>query len=172
MNSFAAQGHDCPASEWSPVDLIIRGCRIITLSEGEVSELHVGLKGTMGALYLKDLADKTRRGLEGGVREGKSGGGLCYGYRVVLGALDRRGEPERGLREIDPVQAAVVRRIFEAFAAGDSPKAIAKALIAESIPGPRGGIWQAGTIRGQAKRDTGLLRNRLYVGALVWNQRR
>lgn len=148
------------------------GVRVITLSEGEVSELHIGLKGTMGALYLKDLADKTRRGLEGRVREGKSGGGLCYGYRVVRDALDRRGEPERGLREIDPVQAAVVRRIFEAFAAGDSPKAIAKVLNAENIPGPRGGIWQAGTIRGQAKRDTGLLRNRLYVGELVWNQRR
>ena len=34
------------------------GVRIVTLAEGEISELHVGLKGTMGALYLKDLADK------------------------------------------------------------------------------------------------------------------
>jgi DNA invertase Pin-like site-specific DNA recombinase len=51
------------------------GVRILTLSEGEISELHVGLKGTMGALYLKDLADKTRRGLEGRVRQGRSGGG-------------------------------------------------------------------------------------------------
>ncbi|MGO4841616.1 recombinase family protein, partial [Rhizobiaceae sp. 2RAB30] len=50
------------------------GVTIITLSEGEVSELHIGLKGTMGALYLKDLADKTRRGLRGRVEEGKSGG--------------------------------------------------------------------------------------------------
>ena len=32
--------------------------KIITLSEGEVSPLHVGLKGTMNALFLKDLADK------------------------------------------------------------------------------------------------------------------
>ena len=39
------------------------GVRMVTLSEGDVSELHIGLKGTMGALYLKDLADKTRRGL-------------------------------------------------------------------------------------------------------------
>src|SRR5262249_7023034 len=45
-------------------------------SEGEVGELHVGLKGTMNALFLKDLAQKTRRGLEGRVRQGKSGGGL------------------------------------------------------------------------------------------------
>jgi site-specific DNA recombinase len=26
-----------------------------TLSEGEINELHVGLKGTMNALFLKDL---------------------------------------------------------------------------------------------------------------------
>ncbi len=41
------------------------GVRIVTLSEGEVSELHIGLKGTMGALFLKDLGDKTRRGQVG-----------------------------------------------------------------------------------------------------------
>jgi len=32
------------------------GGRIVTVSEGEINELHIGLKGTMGALYLKDLA--------------------------------------------------------------------------------------------------------------------
>jgi len=31
---------------------------MFTLSEGEINELHVGLKGTMNALFLKDLADK------------------------------------------------------------------------------------------------------------------
>ena len=45
------------------------GIRLVTLSEGEISELHVGLKGTMNALFLKDLAQKTRRGLEGRVRQ-------------------------------------------------------------------------------------------------------
>jgi site-specific DNA recombinase len=29
------------------------GGRIVTLSEGEINELHIGLKGTMGALYLR-----------------------------------------------------------------------------------------------------------------------
>jgi hypothetical protein len=38
----------------------------------------------MNALYLKDLAQKTRRGLEGPVRQGRSGGGLCYGYESFL----------------------------------------------------------------------------------------
>jgi hypothetical protein len=39
----------------------------------------------MGALYLKDLAYKTRRGLRGRVEAGKSGGGNSYGYDVVRG---------------------------------------------------------------------------------------
>jgi len=113
------------------------GVRIVTQSEGEVSELHIGLKGTMGALYLKDLADKTRRGLEGRVRQGRSGGGVSYGYRIVRGPIDRHGEFERGLREIDPTQAEVVRRIFRDYAAGLSAIRIAHQLNKESIPSPR-----------------------------------
>ena len=53
--------------------------RLATLAEGDITELHVGLKGTMNALYLKDLALKTRRGLEGRVRQGRSAGGNVYG---------------------------------------------------------------------------------------------
>ena len=30
------------------------GAKLVTLSEGEISELHIGLKGTMNALFLKD----------------------------------------------------------------------------------------------------------------------
>ena len=37
----------------------------------------------MNALFLKDLAEKTHRGLRGRIEDGKSAGGLCYGYRVV-----------------------------------------------------------------------------------------
>ncbi len=149
------------------------GVRIVTLAEGEVTELHVGLKGTMGALYLKDLADKTRRGLEGRVRAGRSGGGLCYGYRVVRGpAPGPDGEPERGLREVDPAQAAVVRRIFREYAAGASPRRIAHGLNAEGVPGPRGGAWAASAINGDRAKGTGILNNALYAGQLVWNRRR
>ena len=46
---------------------------IVTLAEGEINELHVGLKGTMNALFLKDLAAKTHRGLRGRVGEGPLG---------------------------------------------------------------------------------------------------
>ena len=56
------------------------GVMIVTLAEGEISELHVRLKGTMNALFLKDPPAKTRRGLRGRVEAGKSGGGRSYGY--------------------------------------------------------------------------------------------
>jgi site-specific DNA recombinase len=47
------------------------GVKIITLAEGEISPLHVGLKGTMNALYLTDLRQKAWRGLEGRVRQAR-----------------------------------------------------------------------------------------------------
>ena len=52
--------------------LSFAGIRLITLAEGEINELHVGLKGTMNALFLKDLAAKTHRGLRGRVEQGRS----------------------------------------------------------------------------------------------------
>lgn len=56
-----------------------RGVTLFTLAEGEISELHIGLKGTINALYIKDMAEKVRRGQRGRVEQGKIGGGLCYG---------------------------------------------------------------------------------------------
>jgi DNA invertase Pin-like site-specific DNA recombinase len=147
------------------------GIQIVTLAEGEISELHVGLKGTMNALFLKDLAAKTHRGMTGRVQDGKSGGGLCYGYDVAR-TLDERGERIKGDRAINPAQAAIVQRIFGMFATGSSPIAIAKALNAEGLPGPEGRAWRDTTIRGHALRGTGILRNELYVGRLIWNRLR
>ncbi len=143
--------------------------RIVTLAEGEISELHVGLKGTMGALYLKDLAQKTHRGLEGRARQGFGTGRLAYGYRAVR-TFGADGEPVRGLREIDPASAAIVRRIFRDYAGGASPLAIARALNTEGIPGPDGRPWHDWTIRGRPARENGLLRNTLYAGRQIWNR--
>jgi site-specific DNA recombinase len=145
------------------------GVPIVTLAEGEISELHVGLKGTMNALFLKDLAMKTHRGLRGRIEKGKAGGGLCYGYRVVK-KLDVSGEPIRGDREIVPEEADIVCRIFREFASGKSPKAIAVELNKEGIPGPLGRAWGDTSIRGHVSRGTGVLNNELYAGVLVWNR--
>ena len=145
--------------------------KIVTLSEGEVTQLHVGLKGTMNALFLKDLADKTRRGLRGRVEQGKSGGGNAYGYTVVK-QLDAQGEAIRGDRAIEGAQAATVVRIFRDYAAGKSAKRIATELNQEGKTAPTGGAWGFSTICGNPKRGTGILNNELYIGKLVWNRQR
>jgi DNA invertase Pin-like site-specific DNA recombinase len=149
--------------------LCFAGIRLVTLSEGEIGELHVGLKGTMNALFLKDLAHKTRRGLEGRVRQGKSGGGLCFGYDVVR-KVDASGEALHGERRINEGEAAIVRRIFEEFAKGRSPRAIAQSLNKDGIAGPGGRSWGPSTIYGNWRRGTGILNNELYIGRLVWNR--
>ena len=147
------------------------GVMIVTLSEGEISKLHVGLKGTMNALFLKDLAAKTHRGFRGRVEAGKSGGGICYSYDAVK-LHDDADEPMRGERRINEAEAEIVRRIFREFAAGTSPRAIARRLNEESIPGAKDRLRSDSVLRGHAKRGTGLLNNELYIGRLVWNRQR
>ena len=149
--------------------LTFAGVNIVTLAEGDITHLHVGLKGTMNALFLKDLADKTRRGLRGRVELGKSGGGLCYGFKVKRATGD---DAAIGDREIVPAEAEVIRRIFRDYAAGVSPKALAKRLNAERCQGPGGAPWNPSTIHGNPARGTGILNNELYVGRLVWNRLR
>ena len=150
--------------------LTFAGVNIVTLAEGDITHLHIGFKGTMNALFLKDLADKTHRGLRGRVEGGKSAGGLCYGYRVVKSL--NGGTVTTGEREIEPAEAAIVERIFREFVAGVAPKAIARRLNQDGIPGPFEGTWNPSTIHGNSKRGTGILNNELYVGRLIWNRLR
>jgi len=148
------------------------GIPIVTLSEGEINELHVGLKGTMNALFIKDLAIKTHRGQRGRVENGKAGSGrAAYGYRVIH-QLDANGEPIRGERAIVEKQAEIVRRIFREYASGRSPKEIAFQLNREGVPGLRNRPWIDATIRGNPVAGTGILNNELYAGVLVWNRQR
>lgn len=142
------------------------GVRIETLADGLVSEIHVGLKGTMSALFLKDLAQKTRRGQIGRVKAGRIPGGRSYGYDVV-----RDGE-DRGQRVINASEAAVIQRIYEEYVSGKGTIAIVKDLNREKVPGPTGGAWNASSLIGSPKRRNGLLNNELYRGVIVYNRQR
>ncbi|WP_237213357.1 recombinase family protein [Falsiroseomonas oryziterrae] len=141
------------------------GIPIHTIQHGVITPMHIGLVGTMSQLHLSDLRAKTRRGLRAVAEGGRSAGGLTYGYRVV------GGDAPRGRREIDPVQAEVVRRIFRDYAAGLSPKRIALALNEQGLPGPRGGAWAPSAINGDRGKGTGILNNELYIGRQVWGRR-
>ena len=130
----------------------------------------------MNALFLKDLADKTHRGLRGRVAGGKSAGGLCYRYQFVrqVDELGERvlGERVLGERCIHVDQHPVVARIFTMFAAGHSLIAIARGLNLEKIQGPGGRAWRDTTIRAHRERGTDILRNEMYIGRMVWNRMR
>lgn len=145
-------------------DMTFAEVELHTIADGTINEMHIGVKGTMSALFLKGLAQKVRRGLGGVVREGRSAGGDLYGY------TPRKGEA--GILDINPETSAVVKRIFEEYVAGASPRTIAAALNADDIPAPRGGKWNASTINGNTARGQGLLLNERFVGRVVWNKRR
>ncbi len=149
--------------------LQFRGVMIETVSEGMISEMHIGLKGTMNSLFIKDLAVKTHRGLKGRALAGKSAGGKAYGYQNVV-HYDASGEPIRGDRKIEPVEADVVRRIFTEYAAGLSPRKIAEKLNESGTTGPTGRGWGTSTLHGNRERGTGILNNELYIGRQIWNR--
>ena len=146
------------------------GVKIYSLSDGgEISDLHVGLKGTMNALFLKDLAVKTKRGLIGRIESGKLVGKNTFGYDVVR-RFDANGEPVRGERTINPEQAAIVKRIFEEFAAGRSARQIAKSLNEENQISPKGNGWSDWAINGSSKTAIGTLNQEIYIGRVIWNK--
>jgi site-specific DNA recombinase len=138
------------------------GVELIAVNEGVADQIRIGVRGILGAVYLTDLRNKTKRGLEGKLRLGMRAGGLPYGYRPILG---RPGE-----HEVFEPEALIVRRIFEEYADGATPRTIAYGLNRDRVPPMRGRAWNASTINGSAKRASGILTNDVYRGEIVWNK--
>ena len=138
------------------------GIGIEAVHDGRADAIQVGIRGLVGHLFLADLKHKVRRGMQGVVRDGRSAGGRAYGYAPVPG--------QPGELTVVEAEAAVVRRIFGEYLAGDTPRTIAGRLNAEGVPPPRGARWNASTINGNAERGYGILLNPLYSGKIVWNR--
>ena len=145
---------------------------IYTVDRGKVDLIQIGFSSTIAAVHLEILADKTRRGLSGLIKDGKNAGGLSYGYKVPL---DERGNKQVGKLVINEEEAVIVRRIFREYGEGRSPLKIAAGLNADGVPAPRSGgrssgHWKQNTINGNRERGTGILNNELYIGLRVWNR--
>ena len=146
-------------------------------SQSKARKVHRGVKNLMNDIFLDDLADKTHRGVEGQVLKNFWGGGRPYGYRFQqeFGTkLDVHGRPEPiGTRLLpDPKTAPVVKRIFELYSHGLSPREIAKLLNAEGVPSP-GASWNRKVRRADGWQRTSIpsiLGNVLYRGAYIWNR--
>lgn len=139
---------------------------LITVNEGPIGPIIAAFKGTMNAMFLKDLAAKVRRGHMGLIREGRQITRPPFGYRIanrIEGA-----HVVRGIREIDPDQAAIVRRIYELYLQGESARGIARLLNEEGVPtNTRSGRWTHTWLLGTYA-ATGILNHPLYKGELVY----
>ena len=145
--------------------------KIVTLAEGLIGPLQIGVGSIVGGMHQTELARKTRRGLEGRALAGKSAGGRAYGYECVR-QFDSQGNYIPGDRKINEVEAAVVVRIFRDYAKGKSPKKIAYELNVEGVPCPSGKTWGPSSIYGNRRRGTGIINNELYIGRQIWNKQR
>ncbi len=141
---------------------------IETISEGAINELHIGLKGTMNALFLKDLADKTRRGMIASVLKGVVPGGRVYGYDIVRKI--ENGELTKGLRQINQNEAAIIQNIFNDYLTGLSLRKITDNLNRSAILSPTNKKWQPTTLIGTLSRQTGILRQSLFNGIITFNR--
>jgi site-specific DNA recombinase len=120
------------------VRLQFLGIRLVTVAEGEITRLHVSMKGTMNAEQILATSRKTRDAIADRHMQGRNAGGRAYGYDLDFVA-DARGDRIPGHLKVNPGEAAIVVRICQAFAGGRSPQDIARELFCEGVPGPRGG---------------------------------
>ena len=143
------------------------GVRVVAVSQGidsknEQADVLVTVHGLIDSLYVKELAKKTHRGMEGKLLRGFHVGGACFGYQTV--------DSDAGKKlSVNESEASIVARIFEMSAGGAALKTIAKTLNSDGIPSPRArkrrtpGGWCPTGIRE-------MLYNERYVGRIVWNR--
>ncbi len=156
--------------------------RVIYTHDPLVNESGVGgqvvktLQRVFAHEYSQKLSQLVQRGHRAHAARGEwSGGRAPYGYRRALlqadgsllplasGRWKAHGETIRLV--IDPVEAAVVRDVFESYVMrGRGVRAMAGQLNARGVPAPAGGrSWSKHTL-------WAILHNPIYRGALVWGR--
>lgn len=125
--------------------------------------------------FSKSHGHKIKRGRRGRFLNGYHPGGYCYGYNNVPDEdLTRKGCYGRPAvngvyQSIDPEEAAIIVRVYEAYAAGMSLRDIAAMLNSEAVRPPqasrRGGraSWCKTAIRE-------MLKNKRYIGQTTWGR--
>ncbi|MCZ2150772.1 MAG: recombinase family protein [Bryobacterales bacterium] len=147
--------------------LRFKGFRIVSVSQGidsqnDQADVLMTVHGLVDSLYIKELAKKTHRGLQGRALKGLHTGGRCFGY-------DNVKDDDSVRYSINEKEADIVRRIFEMAADGASLKTVTKTLNRENVLPPRkrakkeDASWCHNAIRE-------MLRNELYIGRLIWNR--
>jgi len=157
-----------------------------TIANPKAAKALVMVNGIAAAFERDMNAERQRRSLTGQVLRGMHAGGACYGYRGKRLFDQREGDPEGTGKSlgvqlvIHPGEAEVVRRVFQLYADGKSPRQIAAILNREGVPTPGARwrnrdtaiakTWSYTAVAGSRKRGLGILNQEKYIGRLVWNR--
>lgn len=120
------------------------------------AEFYITIYGSIAQSESENMSANIIWGKAQSAKEGN----VAFHYKTFLGY--RKGAD--GKPEIDPEQAAVVRRIYERFLAGDSLATIADDLTADGIPTP------AGKEKWHRERIASILTNERYKGDAIINK--
>lgn len=129
-----------------------------TISVTEGSRLPGRIMAVVDAEYVEQVKVKVRGAMEALAEEGRPTGRVPYGYRRALAPDGRHAiEP-------DPITAPVVQRIVKEIGAGSSLGLVARGLMADGIPTPRGAkVWHRETLRHIATSPT-IVGDRIHQG--------
>ena len=176
MSEESRLGREAIETAYALKQIITSGVRVFFYLEDRERTLETPTDKIL--LSLTTFADELERdrarqrtydALERKARAGHVTGGTCFGYRnvEVVGPDGRRSHVTQ---EVDPVEAAVVRQVFELCASGLGQKAVAKQLNAEGARAPRA---QQGRLRAWSPSSVrAVLFRERYRGVLVWNRTR
>jgi site-specific DNA recombinase len=152
--------------------LLQAGVRIWTYLDGREITVQDKLRHTVTGLVDDEERDRGRRRTRDAMlhkaRLGHVTGGVTFGYRNVE-VRTPAGKRSHVERAVDPVEAAVVERIFGLYLEGCGFRTIAKRLNAEHAPAPtprrenRPRGWSPTTVRDVLQRPD-------YVGELRWGR--
>ena len=153
------------------MQIVTSGVRVFYYLEDKERTLDSAMEkgmmamGMFGAELEREKAhQRTRDAMLRKAQAGYVTGGRCFGYRNV------RTDTGHVTREIDPEEAAVVRRIFELCRDGKGTRRICQVLNAEGAPAPRAQQrrphgWVPSSVRAVLYRE-------LYRGEQVWGRTR
>jgi site-specific DNA recombinase len=176
MSEESRLGREAIETAYALKQLITAGVRVFFYLEDRERTLDSPTDKIM--LSLTTFADELerekarQRTSDAMLRIAKAGhvaGGRVFGYdNVEVHGPD--GKRSHSARRINDQEAAVVRRIFELYAAGTGYTRIAKRLNGDGVPAPRP---QQGRPAGCCRSSIfDLLRRPVYRGQVVWNQTR
>lgn len=161
---FDRFGRNALESEQLIREFAYRGCAVLSATEPD-HELTRWILAGIAQQFRRDLADRCRRAARQSAENGFWTSFAPFGYRRVKVRVADGPRGERTRLEVVPETAALVVRIFEMFGRRRMGiKTIAATLNEEGVKSPRGGTWDASTVRT-------ILRNPLYLGkrvALRW----